>query len=85
MDSSSRQDDTFRRSLDEAALDEKWREISSDEAVREGMEDMPRTDLPQMECQVVAAGGGLLSGADFWCKVASFVLNQISSWEHTGR
>jgi hypothetical protein len=81
-DSSLGQDDTFFESLDEAALDEMAREISSDEAVREDMEDMPKLDLPSDGMSgYMAAGGGLLSGAVLG-KVASFVLNKISSFRN---
>jgi hypothetical protein len=59
----------------------KWREISSDEAVQEGMEDMPSSICLQMECQVVAAEVDYLRRR-FLGKVASFVLNKISSFRN---
>jgi hypothetical protein len=78
-DNSLGQDDTFFESLDEAALDEMAREISSDEALQEGMEDMPQLDLPSDGMSgFMAAGGGLLSGTVLG-KVGSFVLRKISS------
>jgi hypothetical protein len=67
------QDDTFFESLDEAALDELARDISTDKAVQEDIEDMPKLDpssdgLPGY----MAAGGGLLSVAVFG-KIASLM------------
>jgi hypothetical protein len=73
------QDETFFESLDEGALDEMAREISSDEALQEGMGDVPKLDLPSDGMSgFMAAGGGLLSGAVLG-KMVSFVLSKISS------
>jgi hypothetical protein len=81
-DNSLGQDDTFFESLDEAALDEMAQEISIDEALQEGMEDMPKLDLPSDGMSgFMAAGGGLLSGTVLG-KVGSFVLNKISSFRN---
>jgi hypothetical protein len=79
LDNSLGQDDTFFESLDEDALDEMAREINGDEALQEGMEDMPNFD-PSSDgmSSFMAAGGGLLSGAVLG-NVGSFVLGKISS------
>jgi hypothetical protein len=78
-DNSLGQDDTFFESLDEDALEEMAREISSDGAWQEGMEDMPKFDPTSDGMSgYMAAGGGLLSGA-ILSKVGSFVLSKISS------
>jgi hypothetical protein len=73
------QDETFESSLDEAALDEMALEISSDEALQEGMEDIPELDSSSDGMSgYMANGGGLLFGAVFR-KVGSFVSRKISS------
>jgi hypothetical protein len=78
-DNSLGQDESFFESLDENALDEMAREISSDEALQEGMEDLPNFDLSSDGMSgFMAAGGGLLSGAVLG-NVGSFVLRKISS------
>jgi hypothetical protein len=78
-DNSLGQDEIFFESLDEDALEEMAREISSDGAWQEGMEDMPKFDPTSDGMSgYMAAGGGLLSGA-ILSKVGSFVLSKISS------
>jgi hypothetical protein len=73
------QDETFYESLDEAALDEIARDISTDKAVPENMEDLPKLDLSSdgLPGHMAAGGGLLLSGAIFG-KIASFILSKIS-------
>ena len=78
-------DETFFDSLDEAALDEMSRDVMSDKAFQEAMDDMPTLD--SSSDGISSDGGGmsgfLAGGAGLGLgKLKSFVLNKISSFRN---
>jgi hypothetical protein len=69
------QDETFFESLNDLALDEIAREVGSDKAFLDNMEDMPSSDG---NTSYMAAGSGLLSSAVF-VNAQAFFMRTISS------
>jgi hypothetical protein len=80
-----RVDETFFDSLDEAALDEIAREVTSDKAFQEAMDDTPTLD--SSSDGISSDGGGMsvfmAGGAGLGLgKLTSFILNKISSFRN---
>jgi hypothetical protein len=78
-------DEAFFDSIDEAALDEMAREVTSDKAFQEAMDDMPTLD--SSSDGISSDGGGMsgfmAGGAGLGLgKLKSFVLNKISSFRN---